>query len=72
MPDLIQHVRSLGLVVFFYTYGEPLRLRHQGRADYVFPKLVEAEKVIGYEFGGLEDQHRRRLGPCARWAAARW
>jgi 1-phosphofructokinase family hexose kinase len=53
---LIQHVRSLGLVIFFYTYGEPLRHGIKAGPDYVFPKLVEAEKVIGYEFAGVEDQ----------------
>ena len=54
--ELIQHVRTLGLVSFFYTYGDPLRLGIKARPDYVFPKLVEAEKVIGYEFTSLEDR----------------
>jgi 1-phosphofructokinase family hexose kinase len=54
--DLIQHVRALGLTTCFYTYGEPLRRGIKAGPDYVFPKLVEAEKVIGYEFGGVDDQ----------------
>jgi 1-phosphofructokinase family hexose kinase len=54
--DLIQHVRRLGLTSFFYTYGEPLRLGIKAHPDYVFPKLVEAENVIGYEFTGLDDR----------------
>jgi 1-phosphofructokinase family hexose kinase len=54
--ELIGHVRELGLITFFYTYGEPLRCGIKAGPDYVFPKLVEAEKVIGYEFGGVEDQ----------------
>lgn len=54
--DLIQHVRRLGLVSFFYSYAGPLRLGIKARPDYVFPKLVEAEKVIGYEFTGRDDQ----------------
>ncbi|MBN1319749.1 MAG: hypothetical protein JXA87_02805, partial [Thermoleophilia bacterium] len=54
--ELIQHVRSMDLMVFFYTYGEPLRLGIKARPDYVFPKLVEAENVIGYEFTGVGDQ----------------
>ncbi len=54
--DLIQHVRSLGLTSLFYTYGDPLRLGIKARPDYVFPKLIEAEKVIGYEFTGLDDR----------------
>jgi 1-phosphofructokinase family hexose kinase len=53
---LIQHVRRLGIPSFFYTYADPLRLGIKAGADYVFPKLVEAEKVIGYEFAGLDDQ----------------
>jgi 1-phosphofructokinase/tagatose 6-phosphate kinase len=53
---LIQHVRAMGLTTIFYTYGEPLRLGIKARPDFVFPKLVEAEKVIGYEFTGVDDQ----------------
>ena len=49
-------MRRLGLTTFFYTYGEPLRHGIKAGPDYVFPKLVEAEKVIGYEFAGMEDQ----------------
>jgi 1-phosphofructokinase family hexose kinase len=54
--ELIQHVHRIGMPSFFYTYADPLRLGIKAGPDYVFPKLVEAEKVIGYEFGGLEDQ----------------
>jgi 1-phosphofructokinase family hexose kinase len=54
--ELIQHVRGLGLTTFFYTYSDPLRHGLKAHPDYVFPKLVEAEKVIGYEFTGVEDQ----------------
>ena len=54
--ELIQHVHRLGMPSFFYTYADPLRLGIKAGADYVFPKLVEAEKVIGYEFAGQEDQ----------------
>ncbi len=54
--ELIQHVCRMGIPSFFYTYADPLRLGVKAGADYVFPKLVEAEKVIGYEFAGLEDQ----------------
>ena len=53
---MIQKVRPLGVKIFFYTYGDPLRLGIKARPDYVFPKLVEAEKVIGYEFNTLEDR----------------
>ncbi len=54
--EIIRHVRKLGMRSLFYTYGDPLRLGIKAGADYVFPKLVEAEKVIGYEFAGLDDQ----------------
>ena len=54
--ELIQHVRKLGLVSLLLHVRRPLRLGIKARADYVFPKLVEAEKVIGYEFTSLEDR----------------
>jgi fructose-1-phosphate kinase PfkB-like protein len=54
--EMIQHVRKLGLKSFFYTYADPLRLGIKAHPDYVFPKLIEAEKVIGYEFTSLEDR----------------
>jgi 1-phosphofructokinase/tagatose 6-phosphate kinase len=53
---MIQKVRPLGVKIFFYTYGEPLRLGIKARPDYVFPKLIEAEKVIGYEFNTMDDR----------------
>jgi fructose-1-phosphate kinase PfkB-like protein len=61
--EMIQRLRRLGLKTFFYTYGEPLRQGIRAGADYVFPKLVEAEKVIGYEFTGMDDriQAARRM-----------
>ena len=54
--QLIQHVQRLGMPTFFDTYADPLRHGVKAGADYVFPTLVEAEKAIGYEFAGLEDQ----------------
>jgi 1-phosphofructokinase/tagatose 6-phosphate kinase len=54
--ELIVHARKLGLESFFYTYADPLRLGVKAHPDHVFPTMVEAEKVIGYEFGGLDDQ----------------
>ena len=53
---LIEKVRPLGIKVFFYTYADPLRLGIKARPDYIFPKLIEAEKVIGYEFTSMEDR----------------
>jgi 1-phosphofructokinase family hexose kinase len=56
--DLIEHARSMGLITFFYTYADPLRHGLKAKPDYVFPKMVEAENTMGYEFGGVEDQLR--------------
>jgi 1-phosphofructokinase family hexose kinase len=53
---MIRKVRPLGVKVFFYTYGEPLRQGIKARPDYVFPKLIETEKVIGYEFTTMDDR----------------
>lgn len=54
--ELIQHVRKLGLVSVLYTYADPLRLGIKAHVDFAFPKLVEAEKIIGYEFTSLDDR----------------
>jgi 1-phosphofructokinase family hexose kinase len=54
--ELIEHVHRLNLISFFYTYGEPLRRGIKACADYVFPKIAEAENVIGYEFTNVEDR----------------
>jgi 1-phosphofructokinase/tagatose 6-phosphate kinase len=53
---MIQKLRPLGIKIFFYTYGDPLRFGIKAKPDFIFPKLVEAEKVIGYEFTTLEDR----------------
>jgi len=54
--SLIEHARDIGLTTFFYTYADPLRAGLKAKPDYVFPKMVEAENAMGYEFGSLEDQ----------------
>jgi fructose-1-phosphate kinase PfkB-like protein len=60
---MIERLQRLGVKTFFYTYGDPLRRGIKAGPDYVFPKLVEAEKVIGYEFTGVSDriQAARRM-----------
>jgi 1-phosphofructokinase family hexose kinase len=62
--QMIERLRRLGVKTFFYTYGDPLRRGIKAAPDYVFPKLIEAEKVIGYEFTSLKDRlqaaHRMR------------
>jgi 1-phosphofructokinase family hexose kinase len=56
--ELIQRARAMGLKTFFYTYSDPLRQGLRAKPDYVFPKMVEVENIIGYEFAGVEDQIR--------------
>jgi 1-phosphofructokinase family hexose kinase len=53
---MIQKLKPLGVKIFFYTYADPLRHGIKAKPDFVLPKLVEAEKVIGYEFTSLEDR----------------
>jgi 1-phosphofructokinase family hexose kinase len=61
--QMIERLQRLGVKTFFYTYGDPLRRGIKAGPDYVFPKLIEAEKVIGYEFTSLNDriQAARRM-----------
>jgi len=60
---MIERLRRMGVKTFFYTYADPLRRGIKAAPDYVFPKLVEAEKLIGYEFTSLSDriQAARRM-----------
>ena len=53
--EMIQRLKRLGLTVFFYTYTEPLRLGIKAGPDFIFPKQVDAEGLIGYEFNGVAD-----------------
>jgi 1-phosphofructokinase/tagatose 6-phosphate kinase len=53
--EMIQRLKRLGLTVFFYTYTEPLRLGIKAGPDFIFPKQVDAEGLIGYEFNGVDD-----------------
>ena len=62
----------MGVKTFFYTYADPLRRGLKAAPDYVFPKLVEAEKLMGYEFTSLSDQHPGGPHACGRWERARW
>ncbi len=60
---MIQKLKPLGVKVFFYTFADPLRLGIKAKPDVIFPKLVEVEKVIGYEFTSMDDriQAARRM-----------
>lgn len=57
MIRLLRHINPK-LKIFFYTYGEPLRLGIKAGPDYAFPKLVDAERVIGHEFNDEADEIR--------------
>jgi 1-phosphofructokinase family hexose kinase len=53
---MIQHLRRHNAIIFFYTYGDPLRLGLKAGPDFAFPKLVDAERVIGHEFHDRHDE----------------
>ncbi|MGI5939376.1 MAG: 1-phosphofructokinase family hexose kinase [Thermoleophilia bacterium] len=53
---IIQHLQRHRITIFFYSYGEPLRLGIKVGPDFAFPKLVDAERVIGYEFHDVQDE----------------
>lgn len=64
---IIQHLRRRDVIIVFYTYGDPLRLGLKAGPDFVFPKLVDAERVIGHEFHDRNDElqaaaHLREMG----------
>lgn len=53
---IIQHLRRNDVTIFFYTYGDPLRMGIKTGPDFSFPKLVDAERVIGHEFHDRSDE----------------
>ncbi len=55
---IIQHLRRHEVTIFFYTYGDPLRIGIKAGPDFSFPKLVDAERVIGHEFHDKDDELR--------------
>ena len=55
---IIQHLRRHEVIIFFYTYGDPLRVGIKAGPDFAFPKLVDAERVIGHEFHDKGDELR--------------
>jgi 1-phosphofructokinase/tagatose 6-phosphate kinase len=69
--EMIQHIRKLGLISLFYTYADPLRLGIKAHPDYVFPKLVEAERSSGMNSVVWRIGSPRR-GPCGKWVPAQW
>jgi 1-phosphofructokinase family hexose kinase len=67
---LIEHIRGHEVKIVFYTYGDPLKMGVKAGPDIVFPKLVEAEKVIGYEFNDLDDELRAAERLCEMGAGS--
>lgn len=67
---LIHHLRRYKPKIVFYTYGDPLRLGLRAGPDLVFPELVEAEKVIGYEFNDVGDEIRAAASMCGMGAGS--
>ncbi|MGC9220086.1 MAG: 1-phosphofructokinase family hexose kinase [Solirubrobacteraceae bacterium] len=66
---LIKAVRKLGVLTVVDTDGEPLKLAVRAEPDVVSPNELEAEDLVGYEFGGAEDRMRAvveiaRQGPA--------
>ncbi len=58
---MIRHLRRHDVTIFLYTYVDPLRLGIKARPDFAFPKLVDAERVIGHEFHDRRDEVRAAL-----------
>ncbi|MCL5735206.1 MAG: PfkB family carbohydrate kinase, partial [Actinobacteria bacterium] len=67
---MIQRLRQQDVKIAFYTYGDPLKLGIKAGPDLVFPKLVEAEKVIGYEFNDVNDEMDAARSLCAMGAGS--
>jgi 1-phosphofructokinase family hexose kinase len=67
---MIQRLRRHDVKIVFYTYGDPLKLGIKAGPDLIFPKLVEAEKVIGYEFNDTNDEIDAAKRMCGMGASS--
>jgi 1-phosphofructokinase family hexose kinase len=52
---LIREVRRLGVLTVIDTDGDPLLRAVRAEPDVISPNLLEAEELVGYEFGSDED-----------------
>jgi len=52
---LIREVKRLGALTLVDTDGDPLRRAVRAEPDVVSPNVLEAEELVGHEFGGEED-----------------
>lgn len=68
---IIQHLRRHDVTIFFYTYGDPLRLGIKAGPDFAFPKLVDAEGSSGMSSTTSATRSPRPCA-CKSWAAVRW
>lgn len=67
---LIQRLRRHDVKIVFYTYGDPLKAGIKAGPDLVFPKLIDAERVIGYEFNDLNDEIQAAERLCGMGAGS--
>jgi 1-phosphofructokinase family hexose kinase len=65
---MIQRLRRHDVRIVFYTYGDPLRVGIKAGPDIIFPKLIDAERVIGYEFNDTNDEVQAARRLCAMGA----
>jgi 1-phosphofructokinase family hexose kinase len=54
--DLVQELKGMGLTTIVDADGEPLRLAVKAGPDLVSPNVVEAEELVGHEFGDEGEQ----------------
>ena len=54
--QLVEELRRLGATTILDTEGEPLRVGTRSGPDLVTPNLIEAEELVGHEFGDDEDR----------------
>jgi 1-phosphofructokinase family hexose kinase len=54
--QLVEELRRLGVRTVLDTEGEPLRIGTRSGPDLVTPNLIEAEELVGHEFGDDEDR----------------
>lgn len=54
--SLIPELRRLGVTTIIDADGEPLRLAVRAGPDVVSPNVLEAEELVGHEFGGEQER----------------
>jgi 1-phosphofructokinase family hexose kinase len=67
---MIQRLRRHNVQIVFYTYGDPLKAGIKAGPDLIFPKLIDAERVIGYEFNDLNDEIQAAERLCSMGAGS--